>query len=204
MDALDQIQVKKSKFYNQRYIVELSLADREEYEQLLTRYFVDAQQAPQRLGQRGVRAAAYTVLCWRSTSSTATRWTREESQSCFPSTDWSFAWLNRSIVMYTCQTNDLCYELKNTFESKNPFNFVSTLRFHFFHCLPFHFVVSILCFHFLFPLSVSTSMLTFCLFSLPFSLPFPFPLPPPFPFPFPLFACRRSSSPPKFVYLLQV
>ena len=47
MEALDQIQVKKSKFYNQRYIVELSLADREEYEQLLTRYFVDAQQAPQ-------------------------------------------------------------------------------------------------------------------------------------------------------------
>ena len=36
-EELDQIQVKKNKFYNTRYIVELSVVDREEYEQLLTR-----------------------------------------------------------------------------------------------------------------------------------------------------------------------
>ena len=51
MEALYQVQVKKSKYYNQRYIVELSVVDRKEYKQLLTRYFVDAQQAPQRLGE---------------------------------------------------------------------------------------------------------------------------------------------------------
>ena len=36
MEALDLIQVKKSKFYNQHYIVKLSVVDREEFEQLLT------------------------------------------------------------------------------------------------------------------------------------------------------------------------
>ena len=35
MEALDQIQVKRTKFYNTRYIVELSVVDRVEYEQLL-------------------------------------------------------------------------------------------------------------------------------------------------------------------------
>ena len=35
-EALDQIQVKKTKFCNTCYIVELSVVDREEYEQLLT------------------------------------------------------------------------------------------------------------------------------------------------------------------------
>ena len=35
MEALDQIQVKKTKFYNTCYIVELSVVERVEYKQLL-------------------------------------------------------------------------------------------------------------------------------------------------------------------------
>ena len=136
-EALDQNQVKKTKFYNQRYIAELSVV----YEQLL----VDPQQALQ----------------------TATRWTTEKSQSFFPPTDWSIAWLDCHVFISDYDSNFPVSRSKTIF----PIIILIKLLIVIIIITMIYVVIMSLNFAFTFPLPLSISTSSFRFHFLPVGVP---------------------------------